>query len=67
MVVVMGIIMWILINIWLTIFTFGATVPTFGESLFTSGFFYKLLGVLLWVVTFYSWYALGSNIEIKVV
>ena len=67
MVAVLGLILWTGLNIWLSIFAIVATVPTWGETLMTGGFWSKSLGVVLWIIALSSWVWMFSSIDIKVV
>ena len=61
-----GFLGWAVVNGWVTLAVFFATVPTFGEALFTGGRSSKLCGVLLWVVSanlWVAWACLGFNYE----
>lgn len=41
---------------WLSLFSVFATVPTFGEALFSGSVFERIAGVALWCFTFWCWY-----------
>ena len=67
MIIFLGILMWVIVNLWLTLYAFLATVPTFGDdTLMNGGFWAKLLGIVLWVIAFSSWIWMFSSIDIKV-
>lgn len=67
MIIFLGILMWVIVNLWLTLYAFIATVPTFGDNtLMNGGFWSKLLGIVLWGIALSSWVWLSTHINIKV-
>jgi hypothetical protein len=66
MIVLMGVVFWGLLNAWLSVFVFFATVPTFGEALFSGDWFHKIMGAGMWIVAFASWYYMLSHLTITV-
>ena len=68
MIVFLGILMWSALNVWLTLYVFLATVPTFDSNTLMNGnVVTKLLGILLWGIVLSSWIWMFSSIDIKVV
>lgn len=66
MIIFLGILMWVGVNLWLTLYAFLATVPTFGDNtLINGGFWSKLLAILLWGIVLSSWIWMCSSIDIK--
>ena len=66
MVIFLGILLWVALNAWLTLYAFLATVPTIGDTLMDGGFWSKSLGVVLWIIALSSWIWMFSSIDIKV-
>ena len=67
MIAFLGILMWVIVNLWLTLYAFLATVPTFGDNtLINGGFWSKLLKIILWGIALSSWIWMFSSIDIKV-
>ena len=51
--------------VWVSLFTFFITVPTFGEALFTGALWQKVLGVVMWLVIVVSWLSWLSVIRVE--
>jgi len=64
MVILLGMVMWFIINIWLTIFVICATVSTFSEGLFAGNLGKKILGIIMWIGILFCWYWMSRNIRI---
>ena len=65
MIIFLGILMWVVVNLWLTLYAFLATVPTFGDNtLMNGGFWSKLLGILLWGIALSSWIWMFTSVNI---
>ena len=67
MIIFLGILMGFALNVWLTLYAFLATVPTFGDNtLMNDGVWSKLLGILLWGIALSGWIWLFTSLDIKV-
>ena len=66
MIIFLGILLWVALNAWLTLYALIATVPTWGESVMAGGFWSKSLGIALWIIALCSWFWMFSSIDIKV-
>ena len=64
MITALGIILYFLILCWFTVLTLASTVPTFGETLFTSrSILHKVIGIAMWMILMLGWVHFFSNLS----